>query len=225
MLFDLPPVNKKSYLLSKTTFVKGKQCEKTIYLNKFKKEEKDKPSLETLRKFKKGRDFETDFKATFHGGIDLKDKHQTQIEQYAKSTKDLLMAYNQIVIFEAGLIYDEVLILVDVLRKNEDGSFDVFEVKGSKVINEAIHWDLALQYYVAKAKLGTIKSFNLVHQDTNGGFKIIDMTAVLETTIAQTQAEITHFKSILEKGIEPNIKMGNQCDKPYTCDFKTYCGG
>ena len=220
-LFDLP--KKSVYLLSKTTFVKGKQCVKTIYLNKFKPQFKDKPSEDTLKRFKKGRDFETDFKATFDDAIDLKDKFFRQMDRYEQETQAILAAYESKTIFEAAIIFDQVLILVDVLQKNLDGTFTVFEVKVSKALNEAIRWDLALQYYVASSKLKNIAAFNVVLKDENGGFKVIDMTAELALKTEEIKASINDFQQIILSEAEPIIAMGLQCDAPYTCDFKTYC--
>ena len=215
-------MKQKVYLFTKTAFVRGMQCRKLIYLDKYCSKLRTPPDAETLARFKKGRDFETAFKDLFPNAVDVKQHHKIVSEKYIDFTQTLLNKEGKIELFEAGILYDKVLVLTDVLRKNEDGSYDIFEVKHSEKINSAIAWDLAVQYYVCKHKLHRINTFNVVTRVNETEFLVVDKKEELEEKLDIVSAHIKEFEEILQ-GFEPNIPMGEQCENPYPCDFRKYC--
>lgn len=215
-------MKQKVYLFTKTAFVRGMQCRKLIYLDKYCSKLRTPPDAETLARFKKGRDFEAAFKDLFPNAIDVKQYHKIVSEKYIDFTQTLLDKEGKVELFEAGILYDKVLVLTDVLRKNEDGSYDIFEVKHSEKINSAIAWDLAVQYYVCKHKLHRINTFNVVTRVNETEFRVEDKKEELEGKLDIVRAHIKEFEEILQ-GFEPDIEMGEQCQNPYTCDFIKYC--
>ena len=217
------------YDFTKTSFVRGVQCPKLIFLDRNKKNLATPPDEATLELFKKGRQFEKQVKDSFADGVDMGSygiKFWTK--QYAEATKRVLDKEFQCTIFEAGLFYqaEGILILTDVLRKNLDGTYDVFEIKLSSGINSAIEWDLSLQYYVCKRVLGDIKSFNVVlrEDDANGNWvpKIVNKLDFVKSKEKEVDEYLKKFKPLLN-GPEPQIPMGEQCEKPYKCNFIDYC--
>lgn len=215
-------MKQKIYLFTKTSFVRGMQCRKLVYLDKYCSKLRTPPDAETLSRFKKGRDFETAFKDLFPNAIDVKQYHKIVSGKYIDFTQTLLDKEGKVELFEAGILYDKVLVLTDVLRKNEDGSYDIFEVKHSEKINSAIAWDLAVQYYVCKHKLHRINTFNVVTRVNETEFRVEDKKEELEGKLDIVRAHIKEFEEILQ-GFEPDIEMGEQCQNPYTCDFIKYC--
>lgn len=215
-------MKQKVYLFTKTAFVRGMQCRKLIYLDKYCSKLRTPPDAETLARFKKGRDFEAAFKDLFPNAIDVKQYHKIVSEKYIDFTQTWLEKEGEVELFEAGILYDKVLVLTDVLRKNEDGSYDIFEVKHSEKINSAIAWDLAVQYYVCKHKLHRINTFNVVTRVNETEFRVEDKKEELEGKLDIVRAHIKEFEEILQ-GFEPDIEMGEQCQNPYTCDFIKYC--
>lgn len=215
-------MKQKIYLFTKTSFVRGMQCRKLVYLDKYCSKLRTPPDAETLARFKKGRDFEAAFKDLFPNAIDVKQYHKIVSEKYIDSTQTWLEKEGKVELFEAGILYDKVLVLTDVLRKNEDGSYDIFEVKHSEKINSAIAWDLAVQYYVCKHKLHRINTFNVVTRVNETEFRVEDKKEELEGKLDIVRAHIKEFEEILQ-GFEPDIEMGEQCQNPYTCDFIKYC--
>lgn len=215
-------MKQKVYLFTKTAFVRGMQCKKLVYLDKYCSKLRTPPDAETLARFKKGRDFETAFKDLFPNSVDVKQHHKIVSEKYIDFTQTLLDKEGKVELFEAGILYDKVLVLTDVLRKNEDGSYDIFEVKRSEKINSAIAWDLAVQYYVCKHKLHRINTFNVVTRVNETEFLVVDKKEELEEKLDIVSAHIKEFEEILQ-GFEPDISMGEQCENPYPCDFRKYC--
>lgn len=212
------------YNFSKTSFVRGIQCRKLLYLDKYKKEYKTPPDAETLARFKRGRDFEAVFKNIFPNGLDISSIYKYPSLQRVQFTMDKLAQPGEVVLFEANIFYADILVLTDVLRKNPDGSYDIFEVKHSDKVNSAIEWDLPIQYYVCKNALGNIRTFNLVNrkEGTLDEFVITDMKETCEERLHEVEAYLTEFRQVLQ-GPEPNVPMGPQCEEPYKCDFQDYC--
>ena len=210
------------HLLSKSTFVRGIQCEKSLYLNRYKPKEKTPHDSVTMDLFNKGRDFESLFKAQFPEGIDLSEKLGKLIGKYPSYTETLLENNSNITLFEAGFMHDDVLILTDVLHK-EDQEFSIYEIKLSRTLSDTIKWDMALQYHVCKSVLKNIKAFNVVLREDDNKFNTINLKDELEARQTEVQDNILKFKSILAAKSEPPIPMGPQCNKPYTCEFKAYC--
>jgi hypothetical protein len=198
------------------------QCKKLVYLDKYCSKLRTPPDAETLARFRKGRDFENAFKDLFINAIDVKQYHRFVSEKYINFTQTLLAKEGKVELFEAGILYDKVLVLTDVLRKNEDGSYDIFEVKHSEKINSAIEWDLAVQYYVCKHKLHRINTFNVVTRVNETEFIVVDKKEELEEKLETVRIHIKEFEEILQ-GFEPDIRMGEQCESPYSCDFQDYC--
>ncbi|MBO7540808.1 MAG: hypothetical protein J6T33_04025 [Bacteroidales bacterium] len=212
------------YNFSKTSFVRGIQCRKLIYLDKYKKQFKTPPDAETLFKFKMGRAFEAVFKAKFTNGLDI-----SAIEKYpslhrVQLTMGKLAQPGEVVLFEANIFYSDILVLTDVLRKNADGTYDIFEVKHSDKVNSAIEWDLPIQYYVCKNALGNIRTFNLVNrkEGTLDEFVVTDMKETCEERLPEVERCLAEFRDVLQ-GLEPEVEMGPQCEEPYKCDFQNYC--
>ena len=210
------------YTFSKTSFVRGMQCYKLLYLDKYKSGAKTPPDKETLERFERGREFEAGFKDKFPQGIDLKALYRYPVMESVEATKELLSRPGEVVVFEAAVFFADILVLTDVLRKNADGSIDIFEVKHSDQVNSAIEWDLSLQYYVCKNALPNVRTFNLVNRVGEAGYAVSDWKSFAEERLPQVESQLAQFRTILQ-GFEPDVPMGEQCDNPYKCDFKEYC--
>lgn len=211
------------HLLSKSTYLKAKQCEKMLYLNKYNKKESQAFTKQVQVSLAHGKKFENSFRSKFDEAINLPDILGNLFHTYAGFTKELLGTKTPKNIFEAGLVYNDVLILIDVLQQNENGSFTVYEVKNMSKIKPVVMWDLALQYYVCKNTLENIESFNVVLRTKNGKLRITDMSKLLEEKLVEVAQEVTHFKTILNRESAPEVKIGSQCFKPYKCPFFDYC--
>jgi hypothetical protein len=217
-------LTKDNWKLSKSTFVKGCQCHKSLYLENHKKNEKTQPSAQKLELFAQGFAFEENVrKSIFTDAVNVKEKvgKMDYIQSY---TSYILNQPNKQVIFEATLIEEEVLVMCDAMVKDEDGKIDIYEIKFSKSINDAIMHDLSIQYYICKKRFGDkLRSFNLVmSKGTNDEWSIDDYAAQLESKITDIENKISLYKEIL-KNEEPKKSMGVHCDYPYECEFKAYC--
>lgn len=214
-----------TWKLTKSSFVKGSQCIKYLYLDKHKKQEKTPISKEKQELFNQGHTFEEMVRDNeFPGGINIKDR-VGNFAYFNSYTNYLLYTHSRQTIYEATIIEDEVLVMCDILIKDEDGNIHIYEVKLNTELNDAIVSDLAIQYAICKKRFNSkLKSFNLVLRtdDKDKNWKIVNLTYDLENRVENVMDKINTYKLVLQKD-EPIIPMGEQCKKPYECEFIEYC--
>lgn len=220
---DLRYLTPQFYQLSKSTFVKGMQCQKYLYLNKHKPRERTPHDADTLERFREGRDFEYLFKSRFSPAVDVPVVLGKDIYTMGASyTSAVLEQEIAVTIFEACFISGKTLVMTDVLVKEGD-NYTIYEVKNSEQLKPVFIWDLSLQYYICTAVLHAPLTFNIVLNDGQDGYKIIDLTAVLQANCATMKEKLSAFQHLLQEPDVPAISMGPQCEQPYSCEFKAYC--
>ncbi|AFM04888.1 hypothetical protein Fleli_2523 [Bernardetia litoralis DSM 6794] len=215
----------QNWKLSKSSFIKGKQCIKYLYLDKHKKKERTPPSPKTLELFKKGHQFEDFFREqNFENGINVKENLGFNFGYFSSYTDFLLEQNEKITLFEATFVENDILVMCDVVDKIGKNLYDFYEIKSHTHMQEVIWNDLAIQYFICKQKFGekAINTFNVVLRDENNEGKIIDAKDELEGRIGNMNSLIKNFKNVLSSQ-EPIIEMGKQCLSPYKCDFMAYC--
>ncbi|MCF8366717.1 MAG: DUF2779 domain-containing protein [Bacteroidales bacterium] len=222
----------EKHLLSKSTFIRGVQCLKSLYLYKNRYFLRDKLSPEQLAKFKRGTDVGVFAQNLFPGGIDCKPKSPSQYRMSVEKTREIIQGTQSEVIYEATFQYDGVLIMLDILAK-ENGKWNAYEVKSSLKISETYLMDAALQYYVLKNSGIDIDRFFLVHTNPEYVFQndleiselftFVDVTedAISKQEFVKTQIEKSKKALVLKSS--PKIDIGSHCNNPYPCDFLGHC--
>ena len=215
----------ESWRLSKSSFVRGNQCLKSLFLNKYKPKDRNPLSAQLEAVFAKGRKFEEFVRADlFPGGLNVKEK-LSDFFYFNSYTRYLLEQTSTEIIYEASIIEDEVLVMCDVLVRNKNGMVEVYEIKLNTSINEAIRFDLAIQYTICKKRFGNrLNSFNVILKvnDEPTSYRTLDLTDSLIQLTEEVEHKISIFKGVLDDS-EPKVFMGEQCNKPYECDFTQYC--
>ena len=150
-----------SHLLSKSKYIRGLQCDRALWLDVF-NPRLARYTAEQMRRFDRGRDFEYAFKDTFPNGIDISAELKRNVDAYPELTAMYLDKEEEVDLFEAGFLYDDVLVLADVVHKNADGTLDIYEVKSGNVLSETYKRDAALQHYVI-SHCRKINTFSIVH--------------------------------------------------------------
>ena len=210
-----------NYILTKSKYVRGLQCEKALYLDVYNPKMAYYPP-EVLARFRQGRDFEASFRERFPQGVNLNKLLGWKMDRYPVLTREKLAQGGEVVLFEAGFIYDDVLVLADVVHKHDDGTIDVYEIKNGTSAKEVFQNDLAVQHYVLTHCVDTLRHFYLLYNDGNDGFVQEDFaqqSVAHHTTIAEN---IARFKEVLQ-GFEPEIAIGAHCEQPYDCPYRRYC--
>ena len=220
-------------MLSKSKNIRGLQCERALWLDVHCPKLARYPAA-TLARFREGRDFEHRFKDTFPHGIDISSRLRANIMQYPILTARLLSQTGETTLFEAGFIFDGVLVLADVLHKQADGTVVVYEVKDSNHVSDTFRNDVAIQHYVIAHALPTVvqpdlfcpmpklRHFYLLHHDGEGSFVQEELTDYALSQWDSTARNIARFKQVVEAE-EPAIPISDHCLHPYACPYRHHC--
>ena len=214
-----------SHLLSKSKYIRGLQCDRALWLDVF-NPRLARYTAEQMRRFDRGRDFEYAFKDTFPNGIDISAELKRNVDAYPELTAMYLDKEEEVDLFEAGFLYNDVLVLADVVHKNEDGTLDIYEVKSGTALSETYKRDAALQHYVI-SHCRSINKFCIVYNGVDGanksnGFNAVDLTEELAAQHDEIARNIAVMKEILSHG-EPATPTGQHCLEPYACPYQHYC--
>lgn len=225
----------EKHLLSKSTFIRGTQCLKSLYLNKKRPFLRDKLPPETLARFKRGHKFGSLAQKIFPGGADLSPKSHFQYQKAVKLTQEAIRTNSFDTLYEAGFQSEKLLIFLDILRK-ENGEWVAYEVKSSYKISDTFLLDAAFQYYVINSYGLPLKDFKIVYASPEVNYEKLDeykdlnslfiKESVLEKIIPLQDfiaEQVAKEKKTLLLTSSPKIDMGPHCEIPYTCDFIGHC--
>ncbi len=218
--------------LSKSTYIRSLQCQKSLYLHTKRPFLRDKISAEQLAKFRRGTDVGVLARELFPGGIDMTPKSPSAYTTKREETLKLVNDPNINVLYEAVFEYDEVLIMLDILVRDGNG-WKAVEVKSSRKLSSTYYSDAALQYYVLKGNGLNIKSFQLIHINEDYVFDgtlrleelftLVEVMPELEQMLPPTATSIATAKQTLDLDKSPDIPPGLHCFTPYPCDFLGHC--
>ena len=220
------------HILSKSTYIKGEQCEKALYLFKNRPFLRDKLSMEQRAKFKRGTDVGILAQQLFPGGINMTPSSPSLFGKKAIETMQNLSNPDINVMYEAVFQYDDTLIMLDIIVRDGD-KWRAIEVKSSLSISPTYMKDAALQYYVLKGCNVPLSDIQLMYINADyvreGN---LDLSQLFVFQSVKDYAEqyqdviaknIAHFKDIIKQPHSPKIPVGNQCDTPYRCEFHGHC--
>ena len=147
--------------LSKSTFIRGLQCEKSLYLYKHHYRLKD-PTPESLQAvFDQGTNIGVLAQTLFPNGADASpENHFKMIESVGKTQE--FISQGKSIIYEATFLYNNVLAALDILVKDEEG-WKAYEVKSSNKVSETYIKDAAIQYYTITNSGIDLKDISIVH--------------------------------------------------------------
>ncbi len=228
--------------LSKSLYTRGLQCVRSLWLKKYNPDILEEPNEFAKSIFETGNKVGDLACGLFPNGKEVSYDGTTFEEKIALTKKWLDEGVENI--YEATFEYDDVLVMVDILHKKDDGTFEMYEVKSStwkpksklKEIEKYIH-DASIQYYVLKG-LGyniskcSITMLNSEYVHDGDKLKLdklfihIDVTNEVKELQANIPTYLKTFQKVLEnKENEPDIDIGQHCFKPYVCDAYEYCWG
>lgn len=220
------------HILSKSTYIKGLQCEKALYMQKKHPYLRDKLSIEQRAKFQRGTDVGVLAHDYFPGGIDMSPASPSQFPKRVQETMANLSNPEVNVMYEAVFQYNDTLIMLDMLVRNGDRWLAV-EVKSSLRLSDTYYNDAALQYYVLHGCQVPLSDFKLMYLndgyvkegpiDVKQLFKlesVMDYVVEHEAFVAQN---VERLKAVVALPHAPLVDIGTQCHNPYPCDFQGHC--
>ncbi|MBK7844118.1 MAG: DUF2779 domain-containing protein [Bdellovibrionales bacterium] len=222
----------KNYRLSKSQYTKARRCLKALYLYHHEEKSADPRSDFTQNILDQGLSVGELATSLFPGGT-LIDAKFNQLELALAQTKKALET-QPAAIFEATFQHNDVLVRVDILKNNSDGTWDLIEVKSSTSINPKSHYDdIAIQKWVLEnsgIKLNTVNVMLLNSEYVRHGeleldklFKIIPLNDEIHSSSERIESFIPTIQTALNKDSAPVTKIGSKCKSPYPCEFKSNC--
>jgi hypothetical protein len=214
--------------LSKSQFTRGLQCHKSLWLFKNRRVLQQKPDAGLQARFDAGNEVGILAQQLFPSGVAL--EYENGISKNIQRTQELIASGTE-TIYEATFRHDNVLAMVDILRKGANG-WEMYEVKSSTATKDIFINDTAIQYYVIKGSGLDITGAFLVHLnnrytrmgdlDLRALFTVDDVTELTLDRQADIPQKLSDMRQSLADG-EPEIDIGPYCTDPYECDFKPYC--
>ena len=218
--------------LSKSQYIRGLQCVKSLWLKKYKSFLLQQPDSSNEAIFETGNVVGALACRLFPHGVEIP-YESTSFNEKLNLTQEYLKSGIKN-IYEASFSYDGIFIMIDILHVNDDGSVEIYEVKSSTEVKDVYLDDASVQYYVLNGLGYKIKSTNIIHinnkyvrgdeLELNKLFTIIDVSDDVKALQNNIPSYLKHFESFLEdKENEPIIDIGPQCSNPYECDAMSYC--
>ncbi len=219
------------YRLSKSTFIRGTQCEKSLYLYKHHYNLKDPIPTSLQAVFDQGTNIGLLAQSLFPNGVDASPVNHFRMVESVGKTRDFI-SQGQTIIYEATFLYNDVLAALDVLVKDHDG-WIAYEVKSSTKVSDTYIKDAAIQYYTITNSGIDLKDISIVHinnQYTKDGELDLHQLFSIESVYDQVldylpriPNEVRRLKNVIESPEIPQVDIGPHCSDPYDCDFKGTC--
>ena len=221
--------------LSKSRYVRGLQCTKMLWMDKNMPSEKTIQTNEVV--FETGQKVGELAQQYF---VDIKIVKDSENKREMLEETERLMSEKAKAIAEASFSYDGNFCSVDILKRLDDDTFEIIEVKSSsgdeeqdKKIKKIYLDDLAYQYYVL-TKLGIkvtkttlmLLNKNYVRQGELNIKELFVLTNCTNDTLLRQEeiaTKIAMIKKVASADTEPTNCIGDHCNKPYECAYKTYC--
>jgi len=218
-------------ILSKSTFIRGLQCEKSLYLYKHNYNLRDEISPQLQAIFNQGKNVGILAQGLFPNGVDASPPDHFKMQESVFKTKQFIEA-GETIIYEATFQYNGVLAALDILVKDDDG-WKAYEVKSSTSVSDVYINDAAIQYYTIVNSGIHLKDISIVYINNqyvkDGEINVHELFTIesvydrVQKVLPKIHNQIARFKSVIKSKSEPILDIGTHCSTPYNCDFKGYC--
>jgi hypothetical protein len=217
--------------LSKSSFLRGLNCPKSLFLSKYHPELKDEISDSQLVVFARGTEIGVLARSLFPGGVDAGRGESETLTDTLRKTREAIES-GATIIYEAAFQFDGIYVAVDVLVKQRT-SWVVYEVKSSASVKDENIEDVSIQYYVLRGSGLRIADTILVHLNTSyvrrGKLRLKSLFS-RESLLREVRkrqktipADVIRLKSVLSASKPPSVDIGPFCSSPHQCDFMGHC--
>lgn len=220
------------HILSKSTYIKGLQCEKALYLTKKHPYLRDRLSIEQRAKFQRGTDVGILAHQYFPGGVNMAPNSPSQFPKRVIETMQNLNNPDINVMYEAVFQHNDTLVMVDILVR-DGGQWRAIEVKSSLRLSPTYYNDATLQYYVLHGCGVPLSDFQLMHInadyvkqgpiDVKQLFKLVSVMEFVKEQEAVIANNVERLKNVVALPHAPQVAIGAHCHEPYNCDFLGHC--
>lgn len=221
-------VHAKTFL-SKSRYIRGLQCQKSLYLYTYQPELRDEITEDQQAVFGIGTDVGILARSLFPGGEEIPYDGLSLSEQLEATTYEI--SKGTPILYEAAFNANGIFIKADIMRKGCDG-WELYEVKSATSIKDLYFDDVGVQYHVlkgtglpiSKAYVVFINNQYVRHGDLDipALFNIKDVTKEVQAKQNEIEQTALKLKQMLQCSC-PEIDVGKHCYDPYPCDFVGHC--
>ncbi len=221
--------SKHSYTLTKSTFLRGMQCPKSLMLDALHPELRDPLDSHAQLRMRLGQEVGMLARERYPGG-DI-GRFPGQIEPSLQRTQEL-MGLGVNILYEPAFQHAGVFILVDVLVKGQNG-WRLMEVKSTSQFKDEHLWDIAVQTFVLRGAGIPLEEAVLLHinseyvrrdeLDLQVLLKEEPLLVFVDELRAQVEDTIESSIAHLEARVVPERDIGPYCREPVDCDFIGHC--
>lgn len=219
------------HLLSKSTYIRGRQCHKALWLYKHRRELMAPVDAATQAVYDTGTEVGLLAQQLFPGGVDCSPEDPRDFAPAIAATQQAI-AEGRTVLYEAAFLHDGVLAALDILVKDAEG-WKAYEVKSSTGPKEYQWHDAALQAHVIEGSGIPLVDISIVHLNTGYVrqgpidvqqlFAITSVKQLVDRERPDVPARIDALKAVLQRPEPPEVSIGPHCTSPFTCDFMAHC--
>ncbi len=217
-----------SYCLSKSKYLEGLQCPKLLWMSYHAKDQLPPISPETQAIFDEGNRVTAVARTLFSEGIYIQ---SDDYENLLNITRDLLPKRKPL--FEATFRYKNATARADIIIPNEDGSWDLLEVKSATEIKDYYYEDIAFQKYCyegAGLQINKVYIFYINNKFVKAGAinpnELLireDVTEQVNVLVSTVEDRVSKLIAMLSEKECPDISIGMQCFKPDDCSLQDHC--
>src|ERR1035441_2421883 len=226
-------MKKTTMRLSKSRFVAGVQCPKRLYLQVHRPDLAAEPNEKAMSIMEQGQQVGIEAQRAFPDGV-LVDANHDQLGKAIAITRELVANPDVPAIFEATFEADNVLVRVDVLKRDEGNSFQILEVKSSTEPKDEYLYDIGIQKHVLTHSGLKVSKASLMHlnreyvysggdYDRSSLFQTLEVTPDLAIDEAKIESLAKEQLTILRASEPPEAHPGSHCKTPVACEFFDLC--
>jgi hypothetical protein len=215
--------------LSKSRYIRGLQCQKSLHLYTYHPELRDEISEDQQAVFDTGTDVGILARSLFPGGEEIPYDGLSLSEQIEATAYEI--SKGTPILYEAAFNANGIFIKADIMRKGDDG-WELYEVKSAASMKDLYYQDVGVQCHVLKAAGLPISKACVVfinNQYVRNGdldipalFNVQDVTEEVQAKEIEVEQTVLTLKKML-RGPCPEIDVGSHCNDPYPCDFIGHC--
>ena len=214
--------------LSKSRLVAYKQCPKRLWLQTFRRELAQQ-SEAVENRMAQGNLVGAAAQHLYPEGRLI--AHVTDLDAALSETRETLAQPGDVTLFEPALRCEGVLVRADVLIRH-DGRYRMIEVKSATKVRDSHLTDAAIQTWVARGAGLDIECIELAHIDNrfvyagDGDYRGLFSHADMTDAVVPLQEQIPVWIAAAQRdlaGPMPDIAVGPQCTRPFTCEFLAFC--
>jgi len=221
-----------SIRISKSSYIRGLHCPKSLFLEKYHRELKV-VSEATKSLFRNGTMVGEVARGLFPGGVmipNIPDKNGQ--DKQIRLTLEAIESEVE-VIYEAAFLYDGAFTKLDILKKGEGGDgWEIHEVKSGTSASPVYLEDVAFQYHVVTGAGLHVSSVNLLYINNQyirqGDLDLHELFASEDATQFSVERttfvveELARQRAILTGEI-PEQGIEKHCSNPYECEYQAHC--